>query len=92
MRLSNIKLYGKEMLLASISAIGVHEDKKSNCTPHINLGNGDHSYRLDMSVTEANDLIKQLREQIESSYNSGENGRVPDWYSLNEINPDLRLG
>jgi len=90
MKLSKVELYGKEKQLASISSVGIHTGKNNECVPHINLGNGDHSYRVDMTPQEANDLIKQLRIQIEECANSGQNGRINDWYGLDEINPDLK--
>jgi hypothetical protein len=53
------------------------------------LGCGDSSYRVDMTTEEANNLIKQLKQQITQCANSNDAGRVANWYSLDEINPDL---
>jgi hypothetical protein len=53
------------------------------------LGCGDSSYRVDMTTEEANNLIKHLRQQINQCANSNDSGRVANYYSLNEINPDL---
>lgn len=90
MKLLKVERYGKDKQLASISKAGIHEDRFGECKAHIDLGNGSNSFRLEMSLKEANDLIKQLRREIESSANSGQNGRINNWYSLDEINPDLK--
>jgi hypothetical protein len=89
MKLFKLNKHGKDKALASISNVSTHIGATGDLVPHIMLGCGDSSYRVDMTTEEANNLIKHLRQQIEYAANSGENGRVDGWYGISEINPDL---